>query len=379
MVGWWNEPSDDVTPMPTFAMVQRCGGHACPPTGCLEEAQDELHRSATAGGTGGRPTAPAIVRNVVSTPGTPLPAQTRGSMGERFGHNFGSVRIHTDSQAAASARAVNAEAYTVGPHVVFGAGAYQPDSPAGQRLLAHELAHVIQQPTAPAASTSLTISDPSDASEREAASHALMHTLPPPSHGTAAVARQDAGTQTATTPPSTSPLAPRTKGQKDALALAKSLETKYPGWRAKLPRCPCTDKQARASAADWVGPDACLPAYHPGAVTGYRSAKGYASVPGTNHGQQCCYDAAGLLITDGKAAGTPDVVQAPAGVGAAVVGTWPWSKGPGIGAALEHNKLDVVPFTELGWETYNQYWIPDKGWDPVKGVPCPSNTKPSKP
>jgi hypothetical protein len=96
-------------------------------------------------------------------------------MGERFGYDFGSVRIHTDTRAADSARAVDAEAYTVGPHVVFGAGRYQPDSPGGRRLLAHELAHVIQQPATPTPSESLGISDPSDASEREAAANAADH------------------------------------------------------------------------------------------------------------------------------------------------------------------------------------------------------------
>jgi hypothetical protein len=64
------------------------------------------------------------------------------------------------------------------------------------------------------------------------------------------------------------------------------------------------------------------------------------------------------------------VVQAPSGAGAAILGTWPWSDRPGIGAALEHRTMDVVPFDELGWETYNKYWIPDKG------VNCPPNKKP---
>jgi hypothetical protein len=181
--------------MPRFAVVQRCGGHACPPTGCLKDG-DELHRAAKAVRPDGRPSAPAIVGDVVSTAGSPLPAQARRSMGERFGYDFGSVRIHTDTQAADSARAVHAEAYTVGRHVVFGAGGYQPDSPGGQRLLAHELAHVVQQSATPAAPESLGISDPSDASEREAAAHAATYALPSPSHEPAAVARQDAGTKT---------------------------------------------------------------------------------------------------------------------------------------------------------------------------------------
>jgi outer membrane protein OmpA-like peptidoglycan-associated protein len=59
--------------------------------------------------------------------------------------DFGQVRVHTDARAAESASAVGALAYTVGQDIVFGAGQYQPQSTAGKRLLAHELAHVVQQ------------------------------------------------------------------------------------------------------------------------------------------------------------------------------------------------------------------------------------------
>src|SRR5207244_5396476 len=63
--------------------------------------------------------------------------------GERA--DFSGIRVHTDARAAASARAVSAEAYTVGEHVVFGAGKFAPTTRAGRSLLAHELAHTIQQ------------------------------------------------------------------------------------------------------------------------------------------------------------------------------------------------------------------------------------------
>ena len=66
-------------------------------------------------------------------------------MESRFGHDFSQVRVHTDTRAAESARAVNARAYTVGRNVVFGSGQYAPGSGEGQRLLAHELTHVVQQ------------------------------------------------------------------------------------------------------------------------------------------------------------------------------------------------------------------------------------------
>jgi hypothetical protein len=66
-------------------------------------------------------------------------------MQERFGRDFGGVRVHTGSRAAASAHDVGALAYTVGSHVVFGHGQYDPGTPRGQHLLSHELAHVVQQ------------------------------------------------------------------------------------------------------------------------------------------------------------------------------------------------------------------------------------------
>jgi|GEM_PF-5843584 outer membrane protein OmpA-like peptidoglycan-associated protein len=66
-------------------------------------------------------------------------------MGSRLGHDFSQVRVHTDSSAAAAARSVRANAFTLGSNIVFGSGRYQPDSEAGRHLLAHELAHVVQQ------------------------------------------------------------------------------------------------------------------------------------------------------------------------------------------------------------------------------------------
>src|SRR5205085_2241251 len=66
-------------------------------------------------------------------------------MEARFGHNFSQVRVHADARAAESAHATNALAYTVGHDIVFGAGQYGPHSTTGQHLLAHELAHVVQQ------------------------------------------------------------------------------------------------------------------------------------------------------------------------------------------------------------------------------------------
>jgi len=97
-------------------------------------------------GSGTTSEVPPIVYQVLREPGQPLDHATRGLMEERFGHDFSRVRVHTDSHAAESANVINALAYTVGRHVVFGA---PKPSPAGgiesERLLAHELTHVLQQ------------------------------------------------------------------------------------------------------------------------------------------------------------------------------------------------------------------------------------------
>jgi len=78
-----------------------------------------------------------------------LSPSTRAFMEFRFDRDFSDVRIHTDSQAAETARSLNARAFTVGRDIVFGDGQYMPESKSGKHLLAHELAHVIQQAKAP--------------------------------------------------------------------------------------------------------------------------------------------------------------------------------------------------------------------------------------
>jgi hypothetical protein len=77
--------------------------------------------------------------------GQPLPEHVRTFFEPRFGHDFSRVRVHADARAHESAQALDALAYTAGRHVVFARGQYDPDSRAGRRLLAHELAHVVQQ------------------------------------------------------------------------------------------------------------------------------------------------------------------------------------------------------------------------------------------
>jgi hypothetical protein len=123
-----------------------------------------LQRSSTSRARSGR--IPSIVDDVVRSPGAPLPGSVRHGMEARLGHDFRRVRVHSDAAAADSARAVDAAAYTVDEHVVFGAGRWSPESSQGRRLLAHELAHVVQQTEA--SGTLPQMSEPGDAWEREA-------------------------------------------------------------------------------------------------------------------------------------------------------------------------------------------------------------------
>lgn len=89
--------------------------------------------------------APPIVRGVLGTPGQPLEPAVRGFFEPRFAYDFSKVRVHVGEQAATSARMLGARAYTVGSDIVFAAGAFCPGTAAGRRLLAHELAHTVQQ------------------------------------------------------------------------------------------------------------------------------------------------------------------------------------------------------------------------------------------
>lgn len=88
---------------------------------------------------------PPIVLEALRSSGHPLESETRAFMESKLGYDFSQVRVHVDPQAAKSAHAVNALAFTVGRDIMFGPGQYSPRSFEGQRLLAHELIHVMQQ------------------------------------------------------------------------------------------------------------------------------------------------------------------------------------------------------------------------------------------
>jgi hypothetical protein len=139
-------------PLPSGLIVRRkcsCGGSCEKCQAEKNEPEAPILQRKASGGTGPEhgisSVAPVSVAQVLRTPGRPLDTATRNYFEPRFQFDFSRVRIHADAAAAASAREVSALAYTVGSHVVMGAGAPASDTAAGRRLLAHELTHVIQQ------------------------------------------------------------------------------------------------------------------------------------------------------------------------------------------------------------------------------------------
>ena len=99
--------------------------------------------------------------------GIPLPADVREDMAGALGDSFADVRVHTDALAGALARSVEARAFTTGADIFFAGDSYEPGSPHGRALLAHELAHVVQQRGTPT-SGEMRVSEPGDQLERDA-------------------------------------------------------------------------------------------------------------------------------------------------------------------------------------------------------------------
>lgn len=148
-----------------------CGQHTVAGGECSACSDSALQRSALSrdSANGHHSAVPPIVNDVLNSPGQPLDAATRAFMEPRFGHDFSRVRVHTDARASESAQAVQALAYTVGHDIVFRAGQYSSVPAARNRLLAHELAHVLQQGQAGATvQTQLQVGSPQDAAEKEA-------------------------------------------------------------------------------------------------------------------------------------------------------------------------------------------------------------------
>lgn len=115
----------------------------------VEDDEEEVQMKPAAGGAAGRSGSLEAGLRGVQGGGQPLPASLRSFFEPRFGRDFGAVRLQTDGTAAQTAQALNAQAFTLGNRIAFGAGHYAPDSDQGRRLLAHELTHVVQQGHAP--------------------------------------------------------------------------------------------------------------------------------------------------------------------------------------------------------------------------------------
>ena len=126
--------------------------------GCDEE-EKQVQRKENGVGSNPVDAAASSVSHTLSSAGQPLDSSSRSFFEPRFAHDFGGVRIHTGTKASESARALNAQAYTVGQNIVFGAGQYVPSTQSGRHLLAHELSHVCQQtnPTAPLSRVTNTV------------------------------------------------------------------------------------------------------------------------------------------------------------------------------------------------------------------------------
>ena len=175
-------------PAPKLQRACACGG-GCPK--CQTKQPNQGHQRLQTRHVGssdsGQTAAPPIVHEVLASPGQPLDASTRSFMEPRFGYDFAKVSIHMDNRAAESAAAVKALAYTAGEHIVLGAAQYAPGSLGGQRLLAHELAHVVQQNRGQA--------QPGEFAARHDISHApdglISRKEPPPSKEDAAKKLED--------------------------------------------------------------------------------------------------------------------------------------------------------------------------------------------
>jgi hypothetical protein len=110
----------------------------------------------------------ALARTEGST-GTPLPDDARSRFEASLGTDLGDVRIHTGPGSADAAAGLGARAFAVGQDMHFGAGQYRPDDPFGMHLLAHEVAHTVQQRSGGAGpQRKATVSEPGDAAEVEA-------------------------------------------------------------------------------------------------------------------------------------------------------------------------------------------------------------------
>jgi hypothetical protein len=167
-----------------------------------------------------RPSAAAVIRAITTAEGGRLDKQAREDMESRYGADFTSVRVHADAQAAAWADAVGARAFTAGEHIGFGAGAYAPHTTSGSWILAHELAHVLQQRQGTVAGGAgpdgVRVSDPRDPDELAAQTQADL----------AMTRSHTAATRVRTRRPSAGPV-------RQTATIQRLIRTPYP-WRGVI-------------------------------------------------------------------------------------------------------------------------------------------------
>lgn len=141
-----NRVADSILRMPDATGRQPCAACAAgePCANCAPQAAHSIRRST--GTAAHAPAAPAAVNlpgHIGS--GQPLDHASRAFFEPRFGRDFSTVQVHAGPAAAQSAHDLSAHAYTLGRDIVFGEGRFAPSTPSGRQLLAHELAHVVQQ------------------------------------------------------------------------------------------------------------------------------------------------------------------------------------------------------------------------------------------
>jgi hypothetical protein len=154
-IGEANDPLEQAADRIAYQVMRmpetRASSTSAPPqlnrkcTACEEEDKQKRLTKPAATPRAADHGAPSIVHEVLRSPGQLLDAATLAFFEPRFGYDLSQVRVHSDERAAVSARSVGALAYTVGPHIALAANMFVSSSDAGRHIVAHELAHVLQQ------------------------------------------------------------------------------------------------------------------------------------------------------------------------------------------------------------------------------------------
>jgi hypothetical protein len=180
----------------TSASSALASGEGATPSGILARSPGRFDASTPGRDAEGvAANADSLVGAAASSAGQALPEPLREQFESTLGHDLSGVRVHTGAESAAAAESVNARAYAVGSDIHFGAGEYDPHSREGQRLVAHEVVHTVQQAGgAPRAQFKLEVSTPGDAHEQEADALADRMVSSAPAGGAAGVTAQASGT-----------------------------------------------------------------------------------------------------------------------------------------------------------------------------------------